>query len=1269
MESISFVNSLNIDIDIDIDINTEEKEIKMKNICPVIGMISSGKSSILNALLNMNLLETSPEVTTKFVTIIRYNKDVKDNPKFYKLFLEKKENNVYKFYKKDGTEIIGKENIKQKIRDLNKELNQEDPQYEDIFYMLEIGQVNFIDEEFLKYYDLADIPGVSENVQQYASEEIKFDNSGNFGNSEDAPTALIANKSNLNYTPSTEEELTNYNFENEINYLTQIFKIIKNQMKTGIFIFSIDKYQLAENYKIIGKLKLILDRPIENFLILLNKMDTSDNIEEDIKSLKGRFLQEFPNGGFNITRNTIIQCSSFQLENELNMDKNFSNFLYYHYINFIMNKKECKDFIESLKDFTNYFLKKDIESIDRKTFENNIKSIRNDKELDNIKILIETINKNHDVLKYKLLISESDFDKSYITNCLDEIEEDDCGNINLVDQKNNTILILYYYYLFKNKKIKLFKSKNIQEIINYFTIKNMNRDFGYEEVQKYLKELEIKETYDKKIDNILKLVNEFDEKYEKEGINLDLREGFKRSMKSMIDVFKTSKMFFVPLIGVYNSGKSTILNNIIGYDLLPTNNGECTKKGILIKHWDYDIPIIRKAKFIVENTGSDNDICYFHIKDEIIAHGDENVKNILKGLNCHFIEKEEDFFYIINVKIKFLDIFTNDNDIKQNICFIDLPGYGTKNKSEAKNIYSKFIKSCKLFLMISRDHFEDISNIEKINNIIKITSKYQGISIQSLIKKFLFIINPSKDLDLSENSLLKKKKSLINNIRGLNANANKDLNATFFNALSYQYYLSNKKYFDSFDYLFKKEQNHYEKEKEDFQKGLKLSGPGKFEKYLLKSLKDNLKTTFDKVINKIASTELEKEIDESVNKFFEAKDYSMNKQDLQNIKLILSYANQNIDKCKYFNESNYLNFKFYLFARIMTSKIDADVEFKKVIENNLDNLKKIFYSNYNLKPGDLPIYKEIKNDAEEVLKIFKKEISEKIKDIKVEKCEKDVPKIFEKSIETIMQRLKDSKDKIETDLKKQKKDQILYNFENLFQNEVSIQKEKIIKTLEDFSDNLKNHYNETLKTINMCKNNPRDNYEFDELKVYISNHLGEGNDYKEAISNIINDILSASKNATNWENSTGLFDYLKSIFSDEAYLKKTTNYIIDNTLERLSDFRKIISNLIDEYLETIFTKIDVEKNSLIVNLEEQKRIKDLEIELNKQFNENEKKGYEKRLKDEEEKRKKWNILCQEYNKLEVSIKNFMNNDNKVIEYNIGNSKNFSNSEDLPQTFI
>ena len=141
------------------------EEIKIKNICPVIGMISTGKSSILNFLFNMDILEATPQVTTKIVTIIRYNKDVKDNPKFYKLALEKVENNDYKFYKEKTTEIIGTDEIKKKIKKLNEELFQKEPKYEDIFYMLEIGQ-SYLEEDFLKNYDLADLPGVSQHINQ-----------------------------------------------------------------------------------------------------------------------------------------------------------------------------------------------------------------------------------------------------------------------------------------------------------------------------------------------------------------------------------------------------------------------------------------------------------------------------------------------------------------------------------------------------------------------------------------------------------------------------------------------------------------------------------------------------------------------------------------------------------------------------------------------------------------------------------------------------------------------------------------------------------------------------------------------------------------------------------------------------------------------------------------------------------------------------------------------------------------------------------------------
>ena len=83
------------------------------------------------------------------------------------------------------------------------------------------------------------------------------------------------------------------NLDKEINYLTQIFKILKNKMNNGIIILRLGKIQLTENYEIIRKLKLVLNKPIENYLLLLNKMDKSQNIEEDIKLLNEKFLEEF----------------------------------------------------------------------------------------------------------------------------------------------------------------------------------------------------------------------------------------------------------------------------------------------------------------------------------------------------------------------------------------------------------------------------------------------------------------------------------------------------------------------------------------------------------------------------------------------------------------------------------------------------------------------------------------------------------------------------------------------------------------------------------------------------------------------------------------------------------------------------------------------------------------------------------------------------------------------------------------------------------------
>ena len=50
-------------------------EIKDTFSIPVIGMISSRKSTFLNSLLRIDLLETKDDVITKFVCIIRHNQN------------------------------------------------------------------------------------------------------------------------------------------------------------------------------------------------------------------------------------------------------------------------------------------------------------------------------------------------------------------------------------------------------------------------------------------------------------------------------------------------------------------------------------------------------------------------------------------------------------------------------------------------------------------------------------------------------------------------------------------------------------------------------------------------------------------------------------------------------------------------------------------------------------------------------------------------------------------------------------------------------------------------------------------------------------------------------------------------------------------------------------------------------------------------------------------------------------------------------------------
>ena len=90
-------------------------------------MISVGKSSFLNGLFGIKYLESQGNTTTKFVTIIRYNPEIK-KARFFKLSLQKRKYiEGYDYYQK-GEIIEGEENIIEEIKKINKNQKESEEQ-------------------------------------------------------------------------------------------------------------------------------------------------------------------------------------------------------------------------------------------------------------------------------------------------------------------------------------------------------------------------------------------------------------------------------------------------------------------------------------------------------------------------------------------------------------------------------------------------------------------------------------------------------------------------------------------------------------------------------------------------------------------------------------------------------------------------------------------------------------------------------------------------------------------------------------------------------------------------------------------------------------------------------------------------------------------------------------------------------------------------------------------------------------------------------------
>ena len=122
----NILSNFNFNFINDDEISNIYSEIKIfKNIerfsIPIVGKISSGKSTFLNFLLGLDFLEARSNTTTKFVTILRHKDE--EIPKAYSVDIKirDEENNAVNFEKKEELGS-GLKKIKEIISNKNKEL-------------------------------------------------------------------------------------------------------------------------------------------------------------------------------------------------------------------------------------------------------------------------------------------------------------------------------------------------------------------------------------------------------------------------------------------------------------------------------------------------------------------------------------------------------------------------------------------------------------------------------------------------------------------------------------------------------------------------------------------------------------------------------------------------------------------------------------------------------------------------------------------------------------------------------------------------------------------------------------------------------------------------------------------------------------------------------------------------------------------------------------------------------------------------------------------
>ncbi len=441
-----------------------------------------------------------------------------------------------------------------------------------------------------------------------------------------------------------------------------------------------------------------------------------------------------------------------------------------------------------------------------------------------------------------------------------------------------------------------------------------------------------------------------------------------------IDKFLNSNeiSFKILVLGKYSSGKSSLLNSIIGYnlDLLDTSENECTKKAFVIKYCEgkEDISLIK-----AEVKQNDYNFYYFEEK-ELIIKGLDNVKRKIKEINNEIGRKFE--YYIIKTPIESFNHFTEST--KQYIELIDLPGFDIADYNNIIFNSEKMINYMDGLIYVNNgSSFENDINLGAIENLI---NKIRECKINFSFKSTFFVYTHADKYKMTIDKFSSTITKIINE---------KYKMQNFINILKQDQIMRNKD-----EILFSKFSNEYYK---DYQKFKHFQFSCTTISDLYAELLKNYLIITEEELNNYSANENELQITkDKIKTLFGIKD---DNEMVQNVAKLYLFISDNIDRNNKYKNSNAKDF-FKNFNSLIINTEDnyyyqLTYFFKNFINKIYSQLVKIKFFMYKLTPNFL--------SEEEISKRRNNIIDYRIK------CKEKINSLIDNFLFCIMQEIKNLK--------------------------------------------------------------------------------------------------------------------------------------------------------------------------------------------------------------------------------------------------------------------